>query len=183
MLRPQGIGNVPARKTPASRILFRYILFLAAAFALDAFSGAHAATWCAQYFNGTTNCYFTSQGQCQGSLAASAAAATPIRPQARSNNRSLRSEAGLSRSATQKRSQPLRLHAKNPFRSARQPNRQSRRRQRRLSSNHRSHSLRSNRSKPPTHSARRGRSFSPGNMKTASPPCLRSATTTILTSR
>jgi hypothetical protein len=68
MLRPQGMENVPARKTPASRILFRNIVFVAAVFALDAFSTAHAATWCAQYSNGGTNCYFASQGQCQGAI-------------------------------------------------------------------------------------------------------------------
>jgi hypothetical protein len=47
-----------------ARKLFRCILFSAAPFALEAFSAAHAASWCAQYFNGTTNCYFTSQAQC-----------------------------------------------------------------------------------------------------------------------
>ena len=50
-------------------------------------------------------------------------------------------------------------------------------------SNHRCHSLRSNRRKPRSHSARRGPSFSPENMKTVSPPCSRWATTTIPTSR
>jgi len=50
------------------RICIFCIPFLAAAFALDAFSTAGAATWCAQYSNGGTNCYFTSQGQCQGSI-------------------------------------------------------------------------------------------------------------------
>jgi tetratricopeptide (TPR) repeat protein len=50
------------------RIFVFSVLFLAAAFAFDAFSTAHAAAWCAQYSNGGTNCYFTSQGQCQGSI-------------------------------------------------------------------------------------------------------------------
>jgi predicted Zn-dependent protease len=50
------------------RLFVFCILFLVATVALDAFSTAHAATWCAQYSNGGTNCYFTSQGQCQGAI-------------------------------------------------------------------------------------------------------------------
>src|SRR5438477_335474 len=42
-------------------------LTLAVAFGIDADTGAHAA-WCAQYFNGGTNCGFSTMAQCLESV-------------------------------------------------------------------------------------------------------------------